>query len=76
MIGLIFQLAFDRANHENQTHSPGGNTSEGMVRNISLGVMGFVLLSFIFLLINTRLVSPDGKAAAYLVQEQGCMIGV
>lgn len=47
-----------------------------MVHIICLALMGVVLLFFVALLTTTRLIYPDGKVAAYIVQEKKCMIGV
>ena len=75
MAGLIFDLTGHSSNQANKSNAFKTDT-EKIAYHISLAVMGVVLLFFVALLITTRLVYPDGKIAAYLVQEKNCLFGV
>jgi hypothetical protein len=73
--GVIFIFALNCSNREKNKHNQ-ETANEKMIHNISLAVMGVVVLFFFALLTTTRLIYPDGKVATYLVQEKKCMIGV
>lgn len=76
MCGVIFILATYCRNEGEGPHHYQMTASEKMMQNISLAVIGVVLLFFVALLTTTRLIYPDGNVAAYLVQDKKCIIGV
>ena len=73
--GLVFDLSFNSKTQWDQTHQA-ETAFEKMAQDISLAVMGVVLLFFVAVLTTTRLIYPDGKVAAYFVKEKKCMIGI